>query len=102
MVGSSGTQPNPPKNNGDQTTTWSFEVNDVIDFAWGASPHFVESKMNWKGIKIRLLTYPEHVHFKERYFSILPQALEFFEDNFERYPYPSLTIIAPPFHGLYT
>lgn len=102
MVGSSGTQPNPPQNNGDQTTTWSFEVNDVIDFAWGASPHFVESKMNWKGIKIRLLTYPEHVHFKERYFSILPQALEFFEDNFERYPYPSLTIIAPPFHGLYT
>ena len=102
MVGSSGTQPNPPKNNGDQTTTWNFEVDDVIDFAWGASPHFVESKMDWKGIEIRLLTYPEHVHFKERYFTILPLALEFFEENFEKYPYPSLTIIAPPFHGLYT
>jgi len=102
IVGSSGTQPNPPKNNGDQTSTWTFEVDDVIDFAWGASPHFVENKMDWKGIEIRLLTYPEHVHFKERYFSILPQALEFFEENFEKYPYPSLTIIAPPFHGLYT
>jgi len=77
-------------------------VEDVIDFAWGTSPHFVENKMDWKGVEIRLLTYPEHEHFKERYFYILPQALDFFEEHFEKYPYPSLTILAPPFHGLYT
>ena len=102
MVGSSGTQPNPPKDNGDQTKTWTFEVNDVIDFAWGTSPHFVENKMDWKGVEIRLLTYPEHEHFKERYFHIIPIALEYFEENFEKYPYPSLTILAPPFHGIFT
>lgn len=102
MVGSSGTQPNPPKYNGDQTKTWTFEVDDVIDFAWGTSPHFVESKMDWKGVEIRLLTYPEHEHFKDRYFHIMPIALDYFEENFEKYPYPSLTILAPPFHGIFT
>jgi len=84
------------------TKTYTFQVNDVIDFAWGASPHFVEHKMNWKGVEIKLFTYPEHNHFKERYFEILPKAMDFFEEKFEKYPFPSLTIIAPPFHGIFT
>ena len=102
IVGSSGTMPNEPVHNNDLTKTWTFEVEDVIDFAWGASPHFVESKMNWKGVEIRLLTYPEHEHFKERYFDILPKTMDYFEEKFEKYPYPSLTVIAPPFHGIFT
>ena len=102
IVGSSGTMSNEPIANNDLTKTWTFEVEDVIDFAWGASPHFVESKMNWKGVEIRLLTYPEHEHFKERYFDILPKTMDYFEERFEKYPYPSLTIIAPPFHGIFT
>ena len=102
VIGSSGTMPHPPKNNNDNTKTWTFEVEDVIDFAWGASPHFVEQTMDWKGVQIRLLTYPEHVHFKERYFFILPKALDYMEAHFGKYPYPSLTVIAPPYHGLFT
>lgn len=102
IVASSGMLTNEPKNNNDATKTWSFKVDDVIDFAWGASPHFVESTMNWKGVEIKLFTYPEHVHFKDRYFSILPKTMDYFEEHFEKYPYPSLTIIAPPFHGIFT
>lgn len=102
VIGSSGIQTNPPKRNQDKTNTWTFEVEDVIDFAWGASPHFVENKMDWKGVELRLLTYPEHEHYKDRYFTILPIAMDYFEENFEKYPFPSLTIIAPPFHGIFT
>ncbi len=102
IVASSGLPTNEPQNNNDGTKTWTFKVDDVIDFAWGTSPHFVENKMNWKGVEIKLFTYPEHVHFKERYFDILPKTFDYFEEYFEKYPYPSLTIIAPPFHGIFT
>ena len=102
IVASSGLPSYEPKNNNDNTKTWAFQVDDVIDFAWGASPHFVESKMEWKGVEIKLYTYPEHVHFKERYFSVLPKTMDYFEEHFEKYPYPSLSIIAPPFHGIFT
>ncbi|MEM6967298.1 MAG: M1 family metallopeptidase, partial [Bacteroidota bacterium] len=102
MIGSSGTMTGEPKVNQDETKTWTFVVNDVIDFAWGASPHFVESKMNWKGVDVRLLTYPEHEHYKGRIFSILTTTMDYFEEKFEKYPFPSLTVIAPPIHGVFT
>ncbi len=100
IVGASGVLQN-VKDNG-STKTWSFYVEDVIDYTWSASPHFVEQKEEWKGVSIRLLCYPDHEVFAKRYFDAIKNSLEFFEEHLWKYPYPTLTIIDPPFHGLFS
>jgi len=86
----------------DDTKTYSFLAEDVIDFAWSTSPHFVKQEMDWKGVNIQFLSYPDRTHFAERYFSVMEKTLNFFEEHFEKYPYPSLTIIDPPYHGIFS
>lgn len=100
VVGASGIQTD-EKINGD-TKTYSFLAEDVIDFAWSASPHFVTQEMDWKGVSIKFLCYPDRTHFTNRYFSIMEKTMDFFEEKFEKYPYPSLTIIDPPYHGIFS
>jgi hypothetical protein len=86
----------------DGKKTHSFKVNDVIDYTWTASPHYIAIDDEWKGIKIRLLVYPAHLHFKDRFITAIKNAMEYMEERFEKYPYPGLTIVDPPFHGLFT
>ncbi|MCB9265990.1 MAG: M1 family metallopeptidase [Lewinellaceae bacterium] len=85
-----------------EVNTWHFRAEDVIDFTWAASPYFKEVKENYKGIDIRLLAYPYHEHLAERYFRAVRYAIDFCESRFGRYPYPGLTIIDPPFHGMFS
>jgi Peptidase family M1 domain len=99
VMGASGCMVSEQKNkNG--TTTRRFLAEDVIDFAWSIYPDFQVQTDRWKAVQIRLLTPPEHADLGARYISSAKFALDYMEKHVGKYPYPSLTIIDPPFHGL--
>ena len=87
------------KENGEQTTH-SYCANDVIDFAWSASPNFVEFNDKWENVDLRLLTYEDRAVFAPRIFGAAKNTLEYLGDFVGEYPYSTLTVVAPPFHGL--
>ena len=88
------------KKNANGTTTRHFHAEDMIDFAWSIYPDFEVQEGRWKNVYIRLLIPPEHAYLGERYISSVKFALEYLEKHVGKYPYPSITIIDPPFHGL--
>jgi hypothetical protein len=88
------------KENLDGTKTTRFIAKDVIDFAWSAYPLFEEYRDSWKGIEIRLLIPPEHCKMAPRYNQAIKNALDYFEQKLEKYPYPSITLVDPPMHAL--
>ena len=100
VIGSSGELINKTINNG--KATWHFKVNDVIDFAWGTSPHFVVQKEQWNDVTIKLYTYPNHVNCTKRFFETMKFTLEFLENHLGKYPYKTISIIDPPIHGIFT
>ena len=81
---------------------WKFEVNDVIDFTWSCSPHYIIQTTEYKDTEIKLYTYPYKVHLKDRYFPTIKYCMEYLENKLEPYPYPTLSIIDPPIHGMFT
>ncbi|MEM9819987.1 MAG: M1 family metallopeptidase [Bacteroidota bacterium] len=86
------------KTKGEQKTYY-YRAEDVIDFAWSASPHFVERTDRWKHIDIRVLCYPEHQDLTDRHVLSAKQTMEYFEKHVGPYPYPTLTIVNPPLHA---
>ncbi len=86
----------------EQVARWKFQVNDVIDFTWAASPHFELVEDTYKDISIKHYSYPYKSHVAPRYFNTLKFAMEFLEEHLGPYPYPTLTILDPPIHGLFT
>ena len=84
----------------DGTTTRHYHVEDVIDFAWSIYPRFTVQEDQWKGVKIRLLIAPEHANLGPRYLYALKFALDYMDKHVGKYPYPSITVVDPPFHGL--
>ena len=85
-----------------ERSIWHFRADDVIDFAWTTSPKYVVQKDQWRDVDIKLYSYPDHAHIAERYFSTLKLAFEYLDDKVGRYPYPSLSVVDPPIHGLFT
>jgi len=88
------------KNNGNGTVTRHYHVEDVIDFAWSVYPRFTVQEDRWHDVQIRLLIPPEHAALAPRYLYALKFALEYLEKHVGKYPYPSITVVDPPFHGL--
>jgi Peptidase family M1 domain len=80
---------------------FTFRANDVIDFAWTASPHFQIIEKKWKGVTMRLFSYEYNKHFADRYFTSLEHVFEFFDEKIGTYPYTTLTIVNPPLHGIF-
>lgn len=99
VMGASGCLVN-EKNHPDGTTTRHFHVEDVIDFAWSIYPRFTVQETRWRDVQIRLLIPPEHAKLGPRYLHALKFALEYLEKHVGKYPYPSITVVDPPFHGL--
>ena len=93
--------------NNTKTTRWHAE--DVVDFAWTASPHFQVVEGQWKrpvggpttggAVKIELLMQPEHVHQAGRHMDAVKRALAYFDKNLGRYPFSNLTVVDPPLHA---
>jgi hypothetical protein len=88
--------------NGTKTQRW--HADDVIDFAWTASPHFEVIDDRWTGktgnqVRIRLLTQPEHRAQAQRHLDAAKTSLTYFDRHVGTYPYATLTIVDPPLHA---
>ncbi len=121
VVGATGflrrTQDNP-----DRTTTFSFHQDDVHDFAWTASPHFIklvrtfdwshevrgDELMNWarilslpadqvalRDVSVTLLLQPDHRSLADAYFRAAFNGLKYFGLWYGQYPYDTLTVVDP-------
>ena len=98
IVGAVGIQTGEKRNN-DGTKTLTFHAEDVIDFAWTASPIFKIAEATWKHIKIKVLLQPEHFAQAKRHTQSAIYALEYFDKHVGKYPYQNLTIVDPPLRG---
>jgi Peptidase family M1 domain len=108
---------------GDGTTTHTYEQGDVHDFAWTASPRFVEitrrfdaarevsakeyreaaarlgrsiEELRLGDVEVRLLMWPDHLPQAERYLRAAMRAIAAYGLAYGRYPHRTLTIVDPP------
>lgn len=100
VVGASGCLISENMNEYEGTTTRHFHAEDVIDFAWSIYPRFTVQEDRWRDVQIRLLIAPEHASLGPRYIHALKFALEYMDHHLGKYPYPGITVVDPPFHGL--
>lgn len=84
--------------NGTKTLRWWAE--DVVDFAWTASPDFTVFDDRWRHVAIRALMQPEHASQAQRHIDAAKVALAYFDKHLGRYPFTTLTIVDPPVSGL--
>jgi hypothetical protein len=113
----------------DGTTTHVYEQADVHDFAWTASPHFVEvtrrfvaarevtvaeyaaaaalvdrpiEAMRLGDVDVRLLLQPAHVPQAERHLEAAWRAIKGYGLAYGPYPHATLTMVDPPLAALGT
>ncbi len=82
------------------TKTLRYHAEDVVDFAWTASPHFQEATSQWKHVKITVLLQPEHTDQAQRHIDAAKAALAYFDKHLGKYPFPNLTVVDPPYHAM--
>ena len=99
VIGASGCRIKDEKND-DGTQTVAYHIEDVIDFAWAAYPYFDIVEDNWEHVSIKLMITEEHCMFGDRLISAAKSSLAWLNENIGPYPYTTLTIMDPPFHGL--
>ncbi|TDF92174.1 M1 family metallopeptidase [Paenibacillus piri] len=93
----------PPADDG-KTKTYAFYSDDVHDFAWSASPHFIYyeepyATQQLPGVRIKLYLDPKHEHLKNRYMTAAKKALARYSQWYGSYPYSTLSIVVPPENG---
>ncbi|MBI4444565.1 MAG: M1 family metallopeptidase [Acidobacteria bacterium] len=101
IVGATGRQQS-HRQNKDGTATHHFYQEQVIDFAWVASPDFYEFRDRFehphlKAVDLRLLLMLDHLGQESRYFTAAKTALKYFGEWLGEYPYGHLTIIDPAY-----
>ena len=74
----------------------TYHAEMVHDFAWTASPDFVEVDGAYNGIRIRQLLQPERVEDAPHHFAGQSLALKSFEERYGPYPWSTITIVHPP------
>lgn len=112
--------------NPDRTVTYNFYQEDVHDFAWTASPHFVKltrtfvaanevkpdelfawakilnlssDEVALRDVHVTLLIQPDHQNLAERYFRATFNALKYYGLWYGAYPYDTLTVVDPARHS---
>ncbi len=88
------------RDNPDETKTLTYLAEDVVDFAWTASPDYRVVEDQWKDVKIMVFLQPDHLPLAERHTGAVKVALDYFEKYFEKYPYSTISIIDPPLKGM--
>lgn len=99
VIGASGVRQGERKNM-DGTKTITYRAEDVIDFAWTASPDFEVIEDRWEDVNIRLLIQPEHKGNADKYIQSTKNAFEFMDKYVGEYPYTTFTIVDPPIYGI--
>ena len=84
----------------DGTTMHRYYQEDVHDFAWTASPDYVERRQRFDEeglppVDMRLLIQPEHLSQADRHFAAARAALRYYGQWLGAYPYGHLTIVDP-------
>jgi len=98
VVGATGVLINEVQDNeGEKSLTYYCE--DVHDFAWTADPNYIVVEDQWRHVKIKFLAHPGRETQIERHIGSAKIALEFFDDWYGEYPYPTLTIVDPAYGG---
>ena len=85
--------------NGDGTQTVSYHAEDVIDFAWTASPNFQEAARQVDGVEVLYLYLPEHDWTAERALDAAETAVRRYGRWYGPYPYARLTVVDVPDEG---
>jgi hypothetical protein len=98
IVGASGV-PTGEQDNGDGTKSLSFYGEDIHDFAWAASPHFLIADDTFQGsmgpVKLHALVLESHANQRQRYLSILKRTMQKFDEWYGPFPYKQMTLIDP-------
>jgi hypothetical protein len=98
IVGASGV-PTAQQPNADGTKTLSFTGEDIHDFAFAASPHFVVTDSIYLSslgpVQIHVLALAAHPGIGQRYLDITRSSLADFERRYGPYPYKILTVVDP-------
>ena len=97
-VGATGVKINEQLNQ-DGTKTHRYYCEDVHDFAWTADTDFIVVEDQWKHVKIRYMIQPMREYAASRHINAAKNALEYLEEWYGRYPYPTLTIVDPQYGG---
>jgi hypothetical protein len=100
IVGATGVRTS-SKDNGDGTVTVTYHQADVHDFAWTASPRFLEfhrvfNHPTLPPTQIILLLQPEHRNVRDRYLDAVTNGLKYFGEWYGEYPYSTITVVDPP------
>lgn len=74
----------------------TFKATMVHDFAWAASPDFVEYRDVWRGVRIRQLLPRALAADVTRHADALVATLESMDRRFGPYPWSTITVIHPP------
>jgi hypothetical protein len=80
----------------DGTKTVRYRAEDVIDFAWAASPRFQEATRQVDEVEILYVYLPEHESTVERVLDAAELAVTSFGDWYGPYPYERLTVVDVP------
>jgi hypothetical protein len=88
----------------DGTATHRYVQASVHDFAWTASPRFLEYKQRFefapgKTTEIILLLQPEHLRLKDRYLKAVMAGIKLGSRDFGDYPYETATCVDPAFNS---
>jgi hypothetical protein len=88
------------RENPDGTKSVRYRAEDVHDFAWTASPRFVEVTDTWRHVLITVLMQPQRLHQTDRYLKTVKHALEYLDTRVGMYPYTTLTIVDPAYGAM--
>jgi hypothetical protein len=98
VVGATGVLINENNDNeGEKSLTYYCE--DVHDFAWTADPNYIVVEDKWHHVNITFLAHPGRETQIERHIGAAKYALEYFDEWYGPYPYPTLTIVDPVYRG---
>jgi aminopeptidase N len=85
--------------NDDGTQTVTYQADDVIDFAWTASPSFIETVRQVGDTELLYLVLPEHEWTQSTVLDSAEDSLVRFSEWFGPYPYARLTLVDVPSAG---
>ena len=84
----------------DQKVTRTYHAEDVIDFTWAINTDCKITVDRWQDVQINLVLPDDYLSQRDRFIYILKFALDYLHQHVGSYPYPSISVVCPPFHAL--